>query len=118
MAKHGSHSVSFGRCELFKRSIGQRRWGGGGGGGGGDENKNKFEKLKANRSQSKERKFVPKCRRKNLLGVFAMMKWASTSGNFKAISLSSLSFEGGIGGKGRRGCQIQSVINKRPNCGR
>ena len=34
------------------------------GGGGGDENKNKFEKLNANRSQSKERKFVPKCRRK------------------------------------------------------
>ena len=68
-----------------------------------DENKNKFEKLKANRSQSKERKFVPKCRRKNLLGVFAMMTWASTSGNFKAIFLSSLSFEGGIGGKGRRG---------------
>ena len=45
--------------------------------GGGDENKNKFVKLKANRSQSKERKFVPKCRRKNLLGVFAMT-WATT----------------------------------------
>ena len=44
-------------------------------GGGGDENKTKFEKLKANRSQSKERKFVPKCRRKNLLGVFAMTTW-------------------------------------------
>ena len=29
--------------------------------------------------------------------------YASTSGNFKAISLSSLSFEGGIGGKGRMG---------------
>ena len=52
-------------CECFK-------------GSGGDENKNKFEKLKANRSQSKERKFVPKCRRKNLLGVFAMMTWATT----------------------------------------
>ena len=74
-----------------------------GGGGGGDENKNKFEKLTANRSQSKERKFVPKCRRKNLLGVFAMTTWASKSGNFKAIFSSSLSFEGGIGGKGRRG---------------
>ena len=85
------------------------------------ENKNKFEKLKADRSQSKERKFVPKCRRENLLGVFAMTTWASTSGNFKAISSSSLSFEGGIGGKGKRGVQIQSVINehfKRPNCGR
>ena len=70
MAKHGSHSVSFGRCELFKRSIGGR--------GGGNENKNKFEKLKANRSQSKEREFVPKCRRKNLLGVFAMTTWATT----------------------------------------
>ena len=56
------------------------------GGAGADENKNKFEKLKANRSQSKERKFVPNCRRKNLLGVFAMTTWASTSGNFKAIS--------------------------------
>ena len=94
MAKHGSHSVSFGQCELFKRSIG-------GGGVVGGENKNKFEKLKANRSHSKERKFVPNCRRKNLLGVFAT--WASTSENFKAISSSSLSFVGGIRGKGRRG---------------
>ena len=48
------------------------------GGGGGDENKNKFKKLKANRSQSKERKFVPKCRQKNLLGMFAMTTWATT----------------------------------------
>ena len=29
--------------------------------------------------------------------------YASTSGNFKAISLSSISFEGRIGGKGRMG---------------
>ena len=36
------------------------------GGGGGNENKDKFEKLK---------KFVPNCKRKNLLGVFAMMTW-------------------------------------------
>ena len=74
-------------------------------GEGRNENKNKFEKLKANRSQSKERKFVPKCTQKNLLGVFAMTTWASTSasGNFKAISSSSLSFEGGIGGKGEKG---------------
>ena len=48
--------------------------------------------------------------------------YASTSGNFKAISSSSLPFEGGIEGKGRRGGggQIQSVLNKhfkRPNCG-
>ena len=71
MPKHGLHLVSFGWCEIFKGSIGGR-------GGGGDENKNKFEKLKANRSQSKERKFVPKCKRKNLLGVFAMMTWATT----------------------------------------
>ena len=46
--------------------------------------------------------------------------YASTtsSGNFKAISSSSLSFGGGIGEGG--GGQIQSVINehfKRPNCG-
>ena len=60
-------------CELFKKSIGGR-----GVGGERNENKNKFEKLKANRSQSKERKFVPKCKRKNLLGVFAMMTWATT----------------------------------------
>ena len=43
---------------------------------------------------------------------------ASTSGNFKAISSSSLSFGGRDRGEG--GCQIQSVINehfKRPNCG-
>ena len=99
----------------FLKGASEEGWGGGGG------DKNKFEKLKANRSQSKERKFVPKCRRKNLLGFFAMTTWASTSGNFKAISSSSLSFEGGIGGKWRRGCHIQSVINehfKRPNCGR
>ena len=51
---------------------------GGGGGGERNENKNKFEKLKANRSHSKERKFVPKCKRKNLFGVFAMMTWATT----------------------------------------
>ena len=84
MAKHGSHSALAGVSFLKGAS-----WGGGGGG-----DKNKFEKLKANRSQSKERKFVPKCRRKNLLGVFAMTTWASTSasGNFKAISSSSLSF--------------------------
>ena len=56
MAKHGSHSALAGVSFLKGAS------GGGGGGGGGDENKNKFEKLKANRSQSKERKFVPKCR--------------------------------------------------------
>ena len=36
--------------------------------------------------------------------------YASTSGNFKAISSSSLSFGGGQGEKG--GCQIQSVINE------
>ena len=38
MAKHGSHSASFGVSFLKGTS-------GGGGGGGGDENKNKFEKL-------------------------------------------------------------------------
>ena len=59
-------------CELFKKSIGGR------GGGKRNENKNKFEKLKANRSQSKGRKFVPKCKGKNLLGAFAMMTWATT----------------------------------------
>ena len=69
MVKHGSHSVSF-DVSFLK--------GAGGGGGGGEENKNKFEKLKDNRSQSKEKKFVPKCRQKNLLGVFAMTTWATT----------------------------------------
>ena len=38
--------------------------------------------------------------------------YASTSGNFKAISLSSPSFEGGMGARGEWGCQIQSVINE------
>ena len=97
-------------CELFKRSIR-------GGAGRGNENKNKFEKLKANRSQSKERKFFPKCKRKILLGVLAMTTWVTTMPVLVAISSSSLSFGGGIGEKG---CQIQSVINehfKRPNCG-
>ena len=59
MAKHGSHSVSFGVSflkgaseeESGRRERGER-----------NENKNKSEKLKANRSQSKERKFVPKCK--------------------------------------------------------
>ena len=82
--------------------------------GGGDEIENKFEKLKANRSQSKERKFVPKTK-EFAWGVCndnMGHNYASTSGNFKAISSSSLSFGGGIGGKGRRGCHIQSVINE------
>ncbi len=69
--------------------------------GAGAENKNKFEKLKANRSQSKERKFVPNCRQKNLLGVFAMTTWASTSGNFKAVSSSF--FCGRDSGQGEKG---------------
>ena len=73
MAKHGSHPVSFGVSFLKGASEEEA-----GGGGGGNENKNKFEKLKANRSQSKERKFVPKCRRKNLPRVFAMTTWATT----------------------------------------
>ena len=59
---------------FLKRASGG---GGGGGGGGGkrNENKDKFEKLKANRSQSKDRKSVPKCKQKNLLAKFAMMTW-------------------------------------------
>ena len=66
--------------ESFLKRASEEEGGGGGGGGGGErnENKNKFEKLKANRSQSKERKFVPKCKRKNLLGASAMMTWATT----------------------------------------
>ena len=54
MAKHGSllAGVSFLKGALEEE----------GGWGGGDEIKNKFEKLKANRSQSKGRKFVPKCK--------------------------------------------------------
>ena len=71
MAKHGSHSVSFGVSFLKGASEEE-------GGGGRNGNKNKFEKLKANRSHSKERKFVPKCKQKNLFGVFAMMTWATT----------------------------------------
>ena len=69
MAKHGLHSVSFG-VSLLK---------------GASEEK-EFEKLKANRSQSKERKFVPKCRGKNLpaWGICnddMGHNYASTSGN-------------------------------------
>ena len=71
----------------FLKGASEEKGGGGGGGREGDENKSKFEKLKANRSQSKRRKFVPKCRRKNLLGVFAMITWASTSGNFLLLHL-------------------------------
>ena len=108
MAKHGLHSVSFGRCELFKSSMG--------GGGGGDENKNKFEKLKANTSQSKERK----CRRKNLLGVFAMPHGQVQVGILKQFLCLLFLLREGLGARGEGGCQIQSVINehfKRPNCG-
>ena len=57
MAKHGSHSALAG-VSFLKGALEEVV----GGGGGGGENKNKFEKLKADRSQSKERKFVPKCR--------------------------------------------------------
>ena len=69
------------------------------------------------RSQSKERKFVPRCRWKNLLRVFAMTTWATTMpvlvGILKQFLLSSLSFGGGIGGQGDKGgCQNQSVINE------
>ena len=91
MVKHGLHSVSFGWCELFKRCIGGR----------GIENKNKFEKL-TDPSQ-KERKFVPSADERICLGCLRGPQLASTSGNFKAISSSSLSFGGEIGGKGRRG---------------
>ena len=57
--------------------------------------------LKANRFQSKEEicKEFAWCVCNDDMGH----NYASTNGNFKAISLSSLSSEGGIGGKGRRG---------------
>ena len=77
---------------------------GGGGGGGGDENKNKFEKLKANTVTDpiqKRGSLFPSETKEFAWGV--CNHWANTSGTFKAISSSSLSFEGGIGGKGRRG---------------
>ena len=41
-----------------------------------------------------------------------MTTWASTSGNFKAISSSSLSFVGGIRGKGKRGVGGGGVRSK------
>ena len=84
-----------------------------------NENKNKFEKL-TDPSQKRGSLF-PSADERICLGCLHGPQLASTSGNFKAISSSSLSFGGGIGAKGRRGCQIQSVINehfKRPNCGR
>ena len=84
--------------------------------GGGDEIKNRFEKLKADRSQSKERKFVPKCRQKNLLGVFAMTTWATTMPVLVGIlkQFLRLLFLLGEGQRawGEGGCQIQSVINE------
>ena len=79
-------------CELFKRSIGGR--------GGGNENKNKFEKL-TDPSQ-KRGSFFPSADERICLGcLHGRPQLASTSGKLKAISLSSLSFGGGIGGKGR-----------------
>ena len=66
-----------------------------------------LEKLKANRFQSKERKFVPKCRRKNLLGVFGM------TGNFLSNFFVFSFFWGRDRGQGEKGwCQIQNVINE------
>ena len=70
------------------------------------QNKNKFEKLKANRSQSKEEVCSQVQMKEFAWGVCSDdmgHDCASTSGNFKAISSSSLSFGGGIGGKGRKG---------------
>ena len=94
VVKHGLHSVSFG-VSFLKGTLEE---------GGGDENKNKFVKLKANRSQSKERKFVPKCRQKNLLGVFAMTTWATTMPVLVGILKQFLHLLSLLGeGKGRRG---------------
>ena len=76
--------------------------GGGGGGGGGNENKNKFEKLTD--PNQKRGSLFPRVDERICLGCLHGPQLArSTSGNFKAISSSSLSFGGGIGGKGRRG---------------
>ena len=81
--------------------------------GAGAENKNKFEKLKANRSQSKERKFVPNCRRKNLLGVFAMTTWASTSGNLKQFLHLLFLLREGLGARGEGGIPTSSSSSRR-----
>ena len=70
-------------------------------GGGGNENKNKFEKLTD--PNQKRGSLFPSAVERICLGCLHGPQLASTSGNFKAISSSSLSFGGGIGGKGRRG---------------
>ena len=62
---------------------------------------NKFEKL-TDPNQNRGSLF-PSADKRICLGCLQMPQLASTSGNFKAISSSSLSFGGGIGGKGRRG---------------
>ena len=92
MAKHGSHSVSFGVS--FLKGTSEE-------GGRGNENKNKFEKL-TDPSQ-KRGSFFPRADKRICLRCLHGPQLASTSGNFKAISSSSLSFGGAIGGKGRRG---------------
>ena len=105
MAKHGSPSVSFG-VSFLKGASEERGWGG----GERNENKNKFEKLKANRSQSKERQFVPKCKWKNLLGVFAMRTWATTMPVLVGILKQFLCLLFLL--REWWGCQIQSVISE------
>ena len=66
--------------------------------------KNLFEKL-TDPSQKRGSLF-PRADKRICLGCLHGPQLASTSGNFKAISSSSLSFEGGIGGKGRRGVSV------------
>ena len=72
-----------------------------GGGGGGNENKNKFEKLTD--PNQKRGSLFPNADERICLGCLHGPQLASTSGNFKAVSSSSLSFGGRDGGKGRRG---------------
>ena len=105
--------VSFGQCELFKWSIGGR-W-------GWDENKNKFEKLKANRSQSKEEVCSQVQTKEFAWGVcnddMGQYRWEILKQFLRLLFL----LREGLGARGEGGCQIQSVINehfKRPNCGR
>ena len=73
-----------------------------------NENKNKFQKL-TDPSQKRGSLF-PSADERICLGCLHGPQLASTSGNFKAISSSSLSFGGGIGAKRRRGVGVRSIV--------
>ena len=86
-------------CELFKRSIGGRGEGG--------------MKTKITDPSQKRGSLFPSADERICLGCLHGPQLASTSGNFKAISLSSLSSGGGIGEKL---CSLQNYVLKSCIC--